>query len=108
MKFVHTFPWEGAIIILVKTPQYIIYFLLYPIVKIPSPKKTARAVFFSCVSWLRSVEQPGGNYVYYISSVDCFCKRGGHLEEYLCGIAGVTVRNLGIFTSAFGKKLATD
>jgi len=24
-----------------KTPQYIIYFLLYPIVKIPSPKKAA-------------------------------------------------------------------
>ena len=47
MKFVHTFPWEGAIIILVKTPQYIIYFLLYPIVKIPSPKKTApRCLFY--------------------------------------------------------------
>ena len=33
VKFVHTFRHDHDIIILVKTPQYIIYFLLYPIVK---------------------------------------------------------------------------
>ena len=47
MMFVHTLFAQGAIIILVKTPQYIIYFY-YPHSKIPSPKKTAdrKAVFF--------------------------------------------------------------
>ena len=48
MKFVHTKVRNGGIIILVKTPQYIIYFFYYPHSKIPSPKKTAdrKAVFF--------------------------------------------------------------
>ena len=44
--FVHTYLEERAIIILVKPPNTL-YFLLYPIVKIPSPKKAAIvAVFF--------------------------------------------------------------
>ena len=48
VNFVHTYLAGRAIIIPVKTPQYIIYFLLYPIVKIPSPKKAAfEAVFFT-------------------------------------------------------------
>ena len=44
----HTKVRNGGIIILVKTPQYIIYFFYYPHSKIPSPKKTAdrKAVFF--------------------------------------------------------------
>ena len=47
VRFVHTYSVSHAIIITVKTPQYIIQFLLYPIVKIPSPKKAAFvAVFF--------------------------------------------------------------
>ena len=48
VNFVHTSSVLHAIIINVKTPQYIIWFLLHPIVKIPSPKKTAdrKAVFF--------------------------------------------------------------
>ena len=45
-KFVHTYFEGHAIIILVKPPNTL-YFLLYPIVKIPSPKKAAIvAVFF--------------------------------------------------------------
>ena len=40
VNFVHTSNGVHAIIINVKTPQYIIWFLLHPIVKIPSPKKT--------------------------------------------------------------------
>ena len=48
VRFVHTYSVSHDIIITVKTPQYIIQFLLYPIVKIPSPKKTAIvAVFFT-------------------------------------------------------------
>ena len=47
--FVHTLGMIHAIIITVKTPQYIIWFLLHPIVKIPSPKKDSdrRPVFFT-------------------------------------------------------------
>ena len=37
--FVHTYSGNDGAIILVKTPQYIIEFLLHPIVKIPSPKR---------------------------------------------------------------------
>ena len=49
VNFVHTSSVVHAIIINVKTPQYIIWFLLHPIVKIPSPKKavTLRPVFFT-------------------------------------------------------------
>ena len=49
VNFVHTLNGVHAIIINVKTPQYIIWFLLHPIVKIPSPKKavTLRPVFFT-------------------------------------------------------------
>ena len=49
VNFVHTLSVLHAIIINVKTPQYIIWFLLHPIVKIPSPKKavTLRPVFFT-------------------------------------------------------------
>ena len=39
VNFVNTSSAVHAIIINVKTPQYIIWFLLHPIVKIPSPKK---------------------------------------------------------------------
>ena len=47
IMFVHTYLGERAIIILVKPPNTL-YFLLYPIVKIPSPKKAAFvAVFFT-------------------------------------------------------------
>ena len=47
----HTYTAEDAIIIAVKTPQYIIWFLLHPIVKIPSPKKAVTSVlsFLLCV-----------------------------------------------------------
>lgn len=37
--FVHTYDGNHGTIIPVKTPQYIIEFLLHPIVKIPSPKR---------------------------------------------------------------------
>ena len=37
--FVHTYGANNGTIIFVKTPQYIIEFLLHPIVKIPSPKR---------------------------------------------------------------------
>ena len=49
VNFVHTSSVVHAIIINVKTPQYIIWFLLHPIVKIPSPKKTVTfsPVFFT-------------------------------------------------------------
>ena len=49
--FVHTLGMIHAIIITVKTPQYIIWFLLHPIVKIPSPKKTVTKVlsFLLCI-----------------------------------------------------------
>ena len=54
VRFVHTYSVSHAIIITVKTPQYIIQFLLYPIVKIPSPKKTAiEAVFLLCINLLK-------------------------------------------------------
>ena len=54
VRFVHTYFVSHAIIITVKTPQYIIQFLLYPIVKIPSPKKTAiEAVFLLCINLLK-------------------------------------------------------
>ena len=51
VNFVHTSSVLHAIIINVKTPQYIIWFLLHPIVKIPSPKKavTLRPVFFTMI-----------------------------------------------------------
>ena len=51
VNFVHTSNVVHAIIINVKTPQYIIWFLLHPIVKIPSPKKTATSVlsFLLCI-----------------------------------------------------------
>lgn len=51
VNFVHTSSVLHAIIINVKTPQYIIWFLLHPIVKIPSPKKAATSVlsFLLCV-----------------------------------------------------------
>ena len=54
VNFVHTSSVVHAIIINVKTPQYIIWFLLHPIVKIPSPKKAATLcpVFFTlCTKW---------------------------------------------------------
>ena len=60
------------------------------------------------MAYYRSFEQSGGDYVYYISSVDGFFECGGYLEEYLCGIVGITVRNLGIFTPASGKNPTTD
>ena len=42
VMFGHTYYWLNVIIINVKTPQYIIYFLLHPIIsEIPSPKRTA-------------------------------------------------------------------
>ena len=44
VNFVHTSSVVHAIIINVKTPQYIIWFLLHPIVKIPSPKKAVTKV----------------------------------------------------------------
>ena len=44
VSFVHTSSVLHAIIINVKTPQYIIWFLLHPIVKIPSPKKAVTKV----------------------------------------------------------------
>ena len=44
VNFVHTSSADHAIIINVKTPQYIIWFLLHPIVKIPSPKKAVTKV----------------------------------------------------------------
>lgn len=37
--FVHTYGGNNGTIIFVKTPQYIIEFLLHHIVKIPSPKR---------------------------------------------------------------------
>ena len=37
--FVHTYGGNDGTIITVKPPQYIIEFLLHPIVKIPSPKR---------------------------------------------------------------------
>jgi hypothetical protein len=43
---VHTFAGVHGIIITVKTPQYIIWFLLYPIVKIPSPKRQRSKLSF--------------------------------------------------------------
>ena len=48
MTFVNTYVREYDIIILVKPPIHYILFLLYPIVKIPSPKRTAdrQAVLF--------------------------------------------------------------
>lgn len=47
VKFVNTFKRRGDIIINVKTPQYIIYFLLHPIIsEIPSPKRTAAKLSF--------------------------------------------------------------
>ena len=51
VNFVHTLNGVHAIIINVKTPQYIIWFLLHPIVKIPSPKKAVPSVlsFLLCV-----------------------------------------------------------
>ena len=55
MQFVNTYRYNRDIIITVKTPQYIIQFLLYPIVKIPSPKKTAfEAVFFILFSLIQN------------------------------------------------------
>ena len=40
--FGNTYYGQNVIIINVKTPQYIIYFLLHPIIsEIPSPKRTA-------------------------------------------------------------------
>ena len=55
VRFVHTYSVSHGIIITVKTPQYIIQFLLYPIVKIPSPKKTAfEAVFFILFSLIQN------------------------------------------------------
>lgn len=56
VNFVHTSNGVHAIIINVKTPQYIIWFLLHPIVKIPSPKKTVtpQSCLFYFVSDLSS------------------------------------------------------
>ncbi len=51
VNFVHTCFRENAIIILVKTPNTFL-FLLYPIVKIPSPK---RQLFYSCLLTLAIV-----------------------------------------------------
>lgn len=50
INFVHTLGCAHDIIINVETPQYIIYFLLHPIIsEIPSPKRTVlpKAVLFT-------------------------------------------------------------
>ena len=65
MNFVHTSLVNHGIILLVK-PQYIIWFLLHPIVKIPSPKKTATYVL---------------SFLLYMHSI---CAEG-MLPEALCG-----------------------
>ena len=53
-EFMHTYADEDAIIITVKTPQYIIEFLLHPIVKIPSPKRGSRST--SCLFYCLKIK----------------------------------------------------
>ena len=54
-EFMHTYADEDAIIITVKTPQYIIEFLLHPIVKIPSPKRGSRST--GCLFYCLKIEK---------------------------------------------------
>lgn len=53
VMFVHTYGGNDGTIIFVKTPQYIIEFLLHPIVKIPSPKRQFNYCLFCFISLFR-------------------------------------------------------
>ena len=55
IEFMHTYVTGDDIIITVKTPQYIIEFLLHPIVKIPSPKRGSRST--GCLFYCLKIEK---------------------------------------------------